>query len=64
MREVNLMSASEQPENNAARESEEDEGPRRLPHPPDEAQETPLFLRDKSDGRKGNAQDEKDEVGE
>ena len=27
-------------------------------------QEVPLFLRDKSDGRKGNAQDEKDETGE
>jgi hypothetical protein len=58
------MSASEQPENGAAEEPNEDEGARRLRHPSDDAREVPLFLRDKSDGRKGDAQDEKDEVGE
>jgi len=30
----------------------------------DGVHEVPLFLRDKSDGQKGNAQDEKDEMGE
>jgi hypothetical protein len=31
---------------------------------PDEEHTVPLFLREGSDGRKGDAQDEKDEVGE
>jgi hypothetical protein len=31
---------------------------------PDGGQTVPLFLRDRSDGRKGDAQDEKDETGE
>jgi hypothetical protein len=58
------MSASEQPENDAERGANEDEGVRRLLHPSDGGQEVPLFLRDLSDGQKGNPQDEKDEVGE
>lgn len=31
---------------------------------PDIGHPVPLFLRDRSDGRKGDAQDEKDETGE
>ena len=58
------MSANEQPENDAGREANEAEGGPRLRHPSDGGREIPLFLRDGSDGRKGNAQDEKDEVGE
>jgi len=64
LRKVNAMSTSEQPEHGAAGEPNEDEGGQRLQHPSDNAREVPLFLRDKSDGQKGNAQDEKDEVGE
>ena len=59
-----MMSASESPKNDAEREPNEDQGFTRLPQPPDSAREVPLFLRDISDGRKGDAQDEKDEVGE
>lgn len=58
------MSASEQPKNDADRESNEDRGGRRLQQPADGAHEVPLFLRGGREGRKGNAQDEKDEVGE
>jgi len=58
------MSANEQPESDAGRETNEDEGGRRLRHPSDAGREVPLFLRGASDGRKGDAQDEKDEVGE
>ncbi len=58
------MSESEQPERVAERESDVDEGGQRLQQPSDGGREVPLFLRDKSDGRKDNAQDEKDEVGE
>jgi hypothetical protein len=36
----------------------------RTPEGDENGQEVPLFLRDRSDGSKGNAQDEKDEVGE
>jgi hypothetical protein len=64
LRKVKTMSTSEQPEHGPAREPNEGEGGRRLLQPPDNAREVPLFLRDKSDGQKGNAQDEKDEVGE
>jgi hypothetical protein len=64
LRKVKTMSTSEQPEQGATREPNEDEGGRRLRYPSDDAREIPLFLRDKSDGQKGNAQDEKDEVGE
>ena len=64
MRKVKTMSTSGQPEHGAAREPNEDEGGKCLLQPPDNTREVPLFLRDKSDGSKGNAQDEKDEVGE
>ena len=58
------MSASEQPENEAERGSEEVKARRPGGQSPEEGQEVPLFLRGRSDGHKGNAQDEKDEMGE
>ena len=58
------MGASEQPNDDAERGPEED----RIQWPsgrlPDGGQELPLYLRDRSDGQKGNAQDEKDEMEE
>ena len=58
------MSASEQPKDDAQREPDEDQARRPGGRQPDGVQEVPLFLRGKSDGRKGDAQDEKDGVGE
>ena len=58
------MSASEQPDNEARREPEEDKTPAPAGRKPDGGHELPLFLRGGSDGQKGNAQDEKDEMGE
>jgi hypothetical protein len=58
------MSASEQTKNEAEREPEEDKAGRPVEQLPTGIHEVPLFLRDSSDGRKGNAQDEKDETGE
>ena len=58
------MSASEQPKDDAERGPEEDQAPRHDAQPPGGAHEVPLFLRGRSDGPKGNAQDEKDGVGE
>lgn len=58
------MSANEQTKNEAQREPEEDEAGQPVEQPPTGVHEVPLFLRDSSDGRKGNAQDEKDETGE
>lgn len=58
------MSASEQPDNESERESE----PSKFKQPdetrPAARRPDPLFLRDSSEGHKGNAQDEKDEIGE
>jgi hypothetical protein len=58
------MSANEEPKDEAERGSEEVET--RLPggQAADRVHEVPLFLRNINDGRQGNAQDEKDEVGE
>ena len=42
----------------------EDKTERPAGRPLERDQEAPLFLRDRSDGLKGNAQDEKDEIGE
>jgi hypothetical protein len=58
------MGASEEPNQEAERAAEEDSA--RLPggRASDGVHEVPLFLRGKSDGRKGDAQDEKDEAGE
>ena len=62
------MSANEPPENEAEKEAErrpeEDKSRRPAGQLADGGNEVPLFLRGKSDGQKGNAQDEKDEVGE
>lgn len=58
------MSASEEPEQEAEGRPEKVEA--RLPggRASDGVQEPPLFLRGSSDGRKGDAQDEKDETAE
>ena len=58
------MGACEQPKKEAEREPEEDDARRPSGQPPVGGHEVPLFLRGISDGRKGDAQDEKDEVGE
>ena len=58
------MSASEQPEMEAGGRPEEDKARPPAGGPWDGAREVPLFLRGLSDGRKGDAQDEKDEAGE
>jgi hypothetical protein len=58
------MSAREEPESEARRDSEEDKCRRPDGQPHDGSNETPLFLRGISDGSKGNPQDEKDEIGE
>jgi hypothetical protein len=58
------MNASEQPKNEMERVSEEDNARQPTGQPADGVHEVPLFLRGISDGQKGNAQDEKDEMGE
>lgn len=58
------MGANEQTENEVQREPGEDTAQSPAGQPPDGGHELPLFLRNRSDGRKGNEQDEKDEVGE
>ncbi len=58
------MSASEQPEKETKRRPGEDEGRRAGGRQADGVHHVPLFLRGMSDGHKGDAQDEKDEVGE
>lgn len=58
------MSASEQPKDDAESAAEEVQAPQSGGKPHDGAHEVPLFLRGRSDGSKGDAQDEKDEVGE
>lgn len=56
-----MMSASEQPNAEEQRGPEEDQSRRFVVQLSDGGQEVPLFLRGISDGRKGNAQDERDE---
>ncbi|MFL6283287.1 MAG: hypothetical protein ACJ74Q_09125 [Pyrinomonadaceae bacterium] len=61
------MSASEEPFDESVGESETVEADDAEGHAaqiPDSEHPVPLFLRDMSDGQKGNAQDEKDETGE
>ena len=58
------MGASEQPKNDAERGREEDKARRPGGQTSDGVHEVPLFLRGRSDGHKGDAQDEKDETGE
>ena len=58
------MSANAQPEEEAERGPEEDKARRTGGQQADGVHEVPLFLRGGTDGRKGDAQDEKDETGE
>lgn len=58
------MSAIEEPENDAERGPEEVQATQGGVEAHEGAHEVPLFLRGMSDGPKGDAQDEKDEVGE
>lgn len=58
------MSAGEQPKKEAERGPEEDKARGAGGQTPDGVHEVPLFLRGTSDGRKDDAQDEKDESGE
>jgi len=58
------MSAGEDTKDEAEGVSEETQAAARGAETPYAADEVPLFLRGRSDGPKGNAQDEKDEVGE
>jgi hypothetical protein len=58
------MSASEEPEREAQSGADEDEARRPGGRPSGGAHEVPLFLRGRNDGRKGDAQDEKDEMAE
>ena len=58
------MSASEQPENETRTGSEEVKARPPARQSSEEGHEVPLFLRGRSDGHKGDAQDEKDEAGE
>lgn len=58
------MSAGEKQGTESGRGQEADEARLPVGNVPDSEHAVPLFLRDSSDGRKGDAQDEKDEVGE
>jgi hypothetical protein len=58
------MSASEEPEIEAQSAAAEGEAQRPGGQPPHGVHEVPLFLRGGSEGQKGNAQDEKDEMAE
>jgi hypothetical protein len=58
------MSASEKPNDESGEEPETVNAEQHTSQTPDSGHPVPLFLRDGSDGRKGNAQDEKDETGE
>jgi hypothetical protein len=54
----------DEPHSSEAAEGAAEDKTRRPAGRPSGSREVPLFLRDSSDGSKGNAQDEKDEVGE
>lgn len=58
------MDESRQTDTAAASEPEEARAERPSARTPHGSHPTPLFLRDRSDGMKGDAQDEKDETGE
>lgn len=58
------MSASEEPEIEAQSGAAEGEARRPGGRPSSGVHEVPLFLRGGNDGRKGDAQDEKDEMAE
>jgi hypothetical protein len=54
------MSEREKPKSETGEEPEDDGGRRRTGNLADEKQPVPLFLKDRSDGRHDNDQDEKD----
>ena len=58
------MSASERPKDETGGGPEEDPERRHTGNLADEKHPVPLFLQDRSDARKGNAQDEKNESAE
>ena len=58
------MSTGEQSKGETRRESADGKARGHGGQPSDDGREVPLFLKDGSDGHKGDAQDEKDEVGE
>jgi hypothetical protein len=58
------MSASDKKNGDSGTEPETVKAEEHTPQLPDEGDPIPLFLRDSKDGQKGNAQDEKDEMGE
>jgi hypothetical protein len=58
------MSASEKTNDESGSRSETVNSEERTRQITDDDPPVPLFLRDSSDGHKGNAQDEKDETGE
>lgn len=59
-----MMSANEKTNDEPGDVSEKVNPEERIRQSPEDEYSVPLFLRDKSDGYKGNAQDEKDETGE
>jgi hypothetical protein len=58
------MSASEKQNGESVRGREADDARQPVGNVSDTEHPVPLFLKGRNDGRKGNAQDEKDEVGE
>jgi hypothetical protein len=58
------MGASEEPERDAQGGAADDDAGRPGGRPSQGVHEVPLFLRGGSEGRKGDAQDEKDEMAE
>ena len=58
------MRANESVNGEATKKPEEERDASRLGNVPDESHTLPLFLRGKSDGRKDDAQDEKDATAE
>jgi hypothetical protein len=58
------MSGNIEPGDEPGREPGDDETKQYAGQTPDKKHPVPLFLRDGNDGTKGNAQDEKDEIGE
>jgi hypothetical protein len=59
-----MSDRQQQAVNAPGREPEEVKAERPAGRAPEASDPTPLFLRDGSDGAKGNAQDEKDEAAE
>jgi hypothetical protein len=62
--EETTMGASEKPDNESGVKPARDMTEEPIANTAERGHPVPLFLRDSSEGRKGNAQDEKDAVGE